>query len=106
MIRRGMPIIVAIGEAYETQEYSFSESPIVIGRLARSHICVKNTQISRRHAQLDVTEESVVLTDLGSGNGTFVDGERLQAPRELKGGESVSFGERAFRIELVRAPRV
>jgi pSer/pThr/pTyr-binding forkhead associated (FHA) protein len=80
----------------------------VVGRDLTCELVVPDGTVSRRHARLDVTAHRVVLTDLGSGNGTFVNGERLQAqaPRELSGGETVDFGHRSFRVELVRAAGV
>ena len=75
----------------------------VLGRDLTCELVVADGTVSRRHARFDVTAQRVVLTDLGSGNGTFVNGERLEAPRELSGGETVNFGHRSFRVELVRA---
>lgn len=60
---------------------------------------VGETTVSRRHAQLARTENSVVLTDLGSTNGTFVNGIRLQGEATLKPGDHVQFGSVKFRFE-------
>jgi pSer/pThr/pTyr-binding forkhead associated (FHA) protein len=75
----------------------------VAGREVGCELVIPHTTVSRRHARLDVTAETVVLTDLGSANGTFVDGARLQGSRELKGGETATFGKLSFGVELVRA---
>lgn len=96
-----MPIIVSVGEGYETREYSFSLSPIVIGRLARSDIVLKNSQISRRHAQITQSDGAFTIEDLGSTNAVYVN----HAPTKrspLKHGDLFNVGGVADFIFLER----
>lgn len=60
---------------------------------------VGETTVSRRHAQLVRTGGSVILKDLGSTNGTFVNGAQVQGDTTLKNGDSVQFGAIRFRYE-------
>jgi hypothetical protein len=55
--------------------------------------------VSRRHASIRVDGSDVVVTDLGSTNGTFVNGARLQGPTPLRVGDTVQFGSVRFRLE-------
>lgn len=64
-----------------------------IGRDSTNEITINDAEISRRHARLTFQGGKYVLEDLGSTNGTFVNGQRLAGPRVLKAGEVVSFGE-------------
>ncbi|NWG08088.1 MAG: FHA domain-containing protein [Chloroflexi bacterium] len=64
-----------------------------IGRDSTNDIVINDAEISRRHARLTFQGGKYVLEDLGSTNGTFVNGQRLAGPRVLKAGEVVSFGE-------------
>ncbi len=64
-----------------------------IGRDSTNDIVINDAEISRRHARLTFQGGKFVLEDLGSTNGTFVNGQRLAGPRVLKAGEVVSFGE-------------
>ncbi|HSO13789.1 MAG TPA: FHA domain-containing protein [Anaerolineales bacterium] len=64
-----------------------------IGRDSTNEIAINDAEISRRHARLTFQGGKYVLEDLGSTNGTFVNGQRLAGPRVLKAGEVVSFGE-------------
>ena len=64
-----------------------------IGRDSTNEIVINDAEISRRHARLTFQGGKYVLEDLGSTNGTFVNGQRLAGPRVLKAGEVVSFGE-------------
>jgi hypothetical protein len=73
--------------------YSLEGDQIDIGRDSTNEIVINDAEISRRHARLTFQGGKYVLEDLGSTNGTFVNGQRLAGPRVLKSGEVVSFGE-------------
>lgn len=66
---------------------------ITIGRDSTNGITINDAEISRRHARLTFQGGKYIVEDLGSTNGTFVNGQRLAGPRVLKTGEVVSFGE-------------
>lgn len=68
-------------------------SQLNIGRDASNEIVINDAEVSRRHARLTFQGGKYVLEDLGSTNGTFVNGQRLAGPRVLKAGEVVSLGE-------------
>lgn len=55
-------------------------------------------RISRRHALLEVTDSGLRLSDLGSANGTFVNGARISEPVELVVGDRVIFDRIPFRV--------
>jgi pSer/pThr/pTyr-binding forkhead associated (FHA) protein len=79
---------------------------LTIGRDATNDIVINDAEISRRHARLTFQGGKYVLEDLGSTNGTFVNGQRLAGPRVLKAGEVVSFGEQiilVFEVNTVDA---
>jgi hypothetical protein len=68
-------------------------SSITIGRSAGNDIVVDDPQVSRRHARLDLRADTYILTDLGSANGTWVNGQRIAAPVTLRAGDSITFGK-------------
>ncbi|MEP0806409.1 MAG: FHA domain-containing protein [Chloroflexota bacterium] len=68
-------------------------SQLNIGRDSSNEIVINDAEVSRRHARLTFQGGKYVLEDLGSTNGTFVNGQRLAGPRVLKAGEVVSLGE-------------
>ena len=70
----------------------------VIGRDADCDFTVASDSASRRHAQLEVREGRLVVTDLGSTNGTFVNGQRVEE-RVLGVGDEVRFDLVSFRVE-------
>src|SRR4051795_12658724 len=69
----------------------------VIGRDEDADLLLDHSSVSRRHALLAVVGLGrATITDLGSRNGTFVDGERLEGSRELRGQEKVRIGDVAL----------
>ncbi|MGB9898357.1 FHA domain-containing protein, partial [Thermanaerothrix sp.] len=51
---------------------------LTIGRDARCEVVIPDRQVSRYHARLVLVEENVILEDLGSKNGTFCNGRRVE----------------------------
>ncbi len=66
---------------------------LTIGRDSSNGVAINDAEISRRHARLNFQGGKYVLEDLGSTNGTFVNGQRLAGPVVLKPGDVVSLGE-------------
>lgn len=75
------------------QTYDLIENDITIGRDINADIVISVPEISRSHARFRKVTEGFVLEDLGSTNGTFVNGKRLTAPQLLYSGDIIMFGE-------------
>ncbi|RME87555.1 MAG: FHA domain-containing protein, partial [Anaerolineae bacterium] len=73
--------------------YPLEGGQILIGRDAKNTITIADAEVSRRHARLTFQGGKYVLEDLGSTNGTFVNGQRLTGPHVLRAGDVVSLGE-------------
>lgn len=71
-----------------------------IGRLPGSGIRLDGEGISRRHAAMNRAGSHVVLADLGSTNGTFLNGDRLMAPLPLRDGDLVRIGHVELRLSV------
>jgi len=69
--------------------------PFVIGRARECDLVIDSTQISRQHARLELDHDQVVLIDLGSTNGSLVNGDRMTAnqPRRLRAGDKITLGK-------------
>jgi len=65
----------------------------VLGRDAASGILIADGTVSRRHARIQLEDQSATLEDLGSKNGTFIDGVRLTAPTALEDGTTFVLGD-------------
>ncbi|MFL7869802.1 MAG: FHA domain-containing protein [Anaerolineales bacterium] len=84
--------------------YALDSDQISIGRDSSSEITVNDAEVSRRHSRLTFQGGKYVLEDLGSTNGTFVNGQRLTGPHVLKSGEVISLGEQiVFVYEAVES---
>ncbi len=66
---------------------------LIIGRDSSKTVAINDAEISRKHSRLSFQGGKYVLEDLGSTNGTFVNGQRLAGPVVLKPGDVVSLGE-------------
>lgn len=66
---------------------------LVIGRAPEADIRIDSSAISRRHAKIIVTAGEAHLTDLGSRNGTILNGEPIQGSRALASGDTVAVGD-------------
>ncbi len=75
------------------QAYPLQKQVISIGRDPGSDVVINDAEVSRQHSRLSLQAGGYVLEDLGSTNGTFVNGQRLMGPRVLRPGETVSIGE-------------
>jgi pSer/pThr/pTyr-binding forkhead associated (FHA) protein len=75
---------------------------LVIGR-ENAGLTIDDEELSRRHAVLRSSDGSVEIEDLGSRNGTFVNGGRIEAVTRLLGGDTVKVGRTVFELEAPRA---
>jgi RsiW-degrading membrane proteinase PrsW (M82 family) len=90
------PHFVAISPAGEERiAYILNQSEIFVGRTLNNAFVIEHPSVSKRHARLVAEDEVYALYDLGSSNGTFVNGKRISETR-LKDGCEVRFGRAHF----------
>ena len=77
--------------------------PLVVGRAPTSDIPVIDPTISRRHAEVECSDVGVIVRDLGSSNGTFLNGSRVESA-SITPGDVVTFGKVGFRLQELAAP--
>jgi hypothetical protein len=77
----------------EGMAFDLTKESTILGRDVSSDIVLADTEVSRQHAQISKTPGGFVYEDLGSTNGSFINGERLLAPRVLKAGDLLGLGE-------------
>lgn len=99
-----VPIRVRI-RAIEFGQSRFVEamSPIVIGRSSEAGLVLADAEVSRRHARLETEGGRIYVRDLGSRNGTFLNGDRLDAAIEVRVGDSIDIGATRLQIEDIEA---
>ena len=74
--------------------------PAIIGRTAPADIILEGGTVSRRHCRLEQSGDAIVVSDLGSTNGTVVNGEPITAPTALQDGTVIGIG--AYRLRYHR----
>src|SRR6187551_1702755 len=72
----------------------------LIGRGKQCHLRTKNDAISQQHCVIITTPRGVVVRDLQSLNGTFVNGERVTAEVALRGGDQLRIGPLLFEVVI------
>jgi Nif-specific regulatory protein len=89
------PRIAAITGKLADTVISMNEGPVLIGRQAGATLKISNASVSRRHALIEREGDKFVIADLGSRNGTFVNGVPVKR-RELNHGDRVRIGDSQF----------
>ncbi|MGE5732358.1 MAG: FHA domain-containing protein, partial [Gemmatimonas sp.] len=76
---------------------------LVVGRAPASDVLIIDPTISRRHAEVECDDDRVVVRDLGSSNGTFLNGTRIESA-VVGVGDTITFGKVAFKLLQVAVP--
>ena len=92
-----MKLVVSF-QGVQIREFPLDRPAFAIGRLPENDIVIDHMGVSGRHAQLAVDGQTVVLTDLSSTNGTFVNGNRIQRV-ELRANDWISIGKHILTLK-------
>jgi len=87
-----------------TREIALSEGENILGRGVDSLVWIDAQSVSRRHARLVIASGLATLEDLGSKNGTFVNGIRLSTPVALRDGDEVRVGSVPMTLRVHAKP--
>ncbi len=83
------------------QEYPLVLTSNIVGREPINDVVFSDPEVSRRHARIVAQNNSYYIEDLGSTNGTFVNGRRINAITRLSNGDIIDLGE-SIRLTFVR----
>ena len=85
--------LILSGDSSSRKEFELTRAEIIIGRDPGVDLTIPSPAVSRRHARLVRDGGEYAVEDLGSSNGTFLNGERLIARRILKSGDQIRLGQ-------------
>lgn len=92
-------VVLASKELEPGMSFELGPVPLTAGRAADNSIVLPADNFaSARHARFEAVRDTVSLVDLGSTNGTFVNGERIDGRRRLRDGDVVKIGETELRF--------
>ena len=96
----GRLVVVKSPDLDEGQDYELDSAQLTIGRGGQNDIAIGSDEYaSARHARFEPRQDGVWVQDLGSTNGTYLNGMRLEQPRRLTQGDVVRVGETDLRFE-------
>jgi predicted component of type VI protein secretion system len=87
-----------------TTTLRLGEGVTSLGRHDDCIIRIKSSQVSRRHCELFDTDGKLMVRDLGSANGTFVNGKRVMGQQPLKVGDELTVGAVTLRVATLGQP--
>src|SRR5215831_940830 len=85
----------------DNREFVVRRFPFVIGRRTDSDCRLPWPFVSRRHCQFTRTGDQVLVQDLDSFNGTFVNGKRASSPLPVRDGDELRLGPCVFRVSML-----
>ena len=88
-IPAGIELVVDDGATIATRRLG---RRILVGRAPSADVRIDDPRVSRLHARIEMRDDGVYVEDLGSRNGTFVDGEVVAKSRQLANGDEMTIG--------------
>jgi pSer/pThr/pTyr-binding forkhead associated (FHA) protein len=88
-IPAGIELVVDNGETIATRRLG---RRILVGRAPSADVRIDDPRVSRLHARIEMRDDGVYVEDLGSRNGTLVDGAPVVSSRQLANGDEITIG--------------
>jgi len=95
--KEGSRVLFVRSETQRGQEFEVSDV-MVMGRSDETDVVLDDPYASEFHLRLVAQENGMMLHDLGSTNGTYVNGRRVSAPTQLRRGDSIQVGKTVMEI--------
>lgn len=95
--RRGTKVVLVRSESQAGLDFTVTDAAVV-GRSDEADVVIDDPYASEFHLRLVSSENGLTLHDLGSTNGTYLNGRRVTAPTELRRGDAVQVGKTVMEI--------
>ncbi|MDJ0713515.1 MAG: FHA domain-containing protein [Prochloraceae cyanobacterium] len=100
-----MSYLIYIPESGNRKTYELKFGVNKIGRHPANNVPIIDPSMSRHHAEIEITQNEIIIKDCGSSNHTYVNGTAIKQPKLLKGGESIRFGNANFKFVSAASPQ-
>ena len=90
--RQSRTFLFAISTTSGPRLVAFQVTNLLIGRLPDNHLALNHTSVSRRHARISLTHQGMMLQDMGSQNGTTINGVPVKSEMPIKPGDVIRIG--------------
>lgn len=97
----GWPALVVTSGEDVGRSITIGAAPVVLGREVQAGIVLPSGAVSRRHALIRRVGDTITLEDLGSSNGTWVNGVRIGQPTALEPGDLIRVGDINLQFGIV-----
>jgi hypothetical protein len=99
-VEAGKVVVVKSPALDEGEEWQLNSAPLTFGRGAQNDVQLQRDEYaSSKHARIEARRDGVWLEDIGSTNGTYLNGIRLTRPKRMTPGDIVRIGETELRYE-------
>jgi pSer/pThr/pTyr-binding forkhead associated (FHA) protein len=100
-VQRARLVVLKSPALDEGEEVPVDSLPVAVGRGGQNEVPLDGDEFaSAQHARFEARRDGLWVEDVGSTNGTFVNGARVTTPRRLTRGDVVRVGQTDFRVEL------
>jgi hypothetical protein len=100
-VQRAKLVVVKSPALEPGEEVPIDSLPVAVGRGGQNEVPLDGDEFaSAEHARFESRRDGLWVEDVGSTNGTFVNGARVTTPRRLAKGDLVRVGQTDFRVEL------
>ena len=95
-------LFLKIEQPEQTIERVYDQNPLIIGRSTEAHIGIPDPGVSRTHVEISIKHGKVWLHDLGSANGTFINGKKMLAKSKVPyaDGEIIQVGSQRIKVTI------
>ena len=103
-VKGGMDVnLVLFKRNGSRKDFRLPSNVTVIGRRQDCDLCIPLMVVSRRHCEINKTKQALLVRDLGSSNGTYLNGKRV-TEAEVKPGDYLQIGPLAFGLQIDGTP--
>ncbi len=95
--------LVGEGGSYDGRIFELGQGASTVGRATDNELSFEDASLSRKHARIHRNANRLEIEDLGSSNGSYVNGHRISGRVALTPGDLVRFGEVQFRVQAIEA---